>query len=205
VQATRLLKSNIDALLRARRQTRHDLAMWCRRSDPWLSKILSESPTDQARGVPLKYLDRIADFFGLAAYQLLQPGLTGLLERRKAERRSGRDRRLSALNQKVRQSLSEAVASLSPADIADMIRLKTLSVESRDVLREAMQAAERSEQQAVRRGRTPRAAGTAATAASTRSGSETTGDQKPTEEQREGPSRAAANQTFRNSRRGLKG
>jgi hypothetical protein len=185
VQATRLLKSNIDALLRARRQTRHDLAMWCRRSDPWLSKILSESPTDQARGVPLKYLDRIADFFGLAAYQLLQPGLTGLLERRKAERRSGKDRRLSALNQKVRQSLSEAVASLSPADIADMIRLKTLTAESREAARIAMQELENAEQQAARRGRTRPAAAKASTAALARSGVGKVRDRAPTGEQKE--------------------
>src|SRR5688572_6986034 len=161
-----LLKENIDALLEARHLRRKDLALWCRRSEAWLSQIF----TSPERNVPLKYLDRIADFFNLATYQLFQPGISGLYERRKAERRSGKDRRLSAVNQKVRQSLSEAVASLSPADIADMIRLKTLTAESRDVLREAMQAAERSEQQAVRRARRPRSVGTGAADASGRAG-----------------------------------
>lgn len=170
VQANRLLKANIDALLRARHQSRHDLAQWCRRTDAWLSKILSDSPTDQARGLPLKYLDRIADFFGLATYQLFQPGLGGVGERRRAERRSSKDRRVSALNQRVRQSLSEAVASLSQTDVADMIRLKTLSEKSRDAAREAMQALERSEQQAARRARKPPAAETDAAAATRATG-----------------------------------
>jgi hypothetical protein len=185
-----ILKDNIDALLAERHQRRKDLAIWCRRSESWLSQIF----TSAERNVPLKYLDRIAEFFGLATYQLFQPGISQRYERRKAERRSGKDRRLSALNQKVRQSLSEAVASLSPADIADMIRLKTLTAESRDVLREAMQAAERSEQQAVRRGRTPRAAGTGATAASARPGLGKVRDQAQTGEQKEGPPLAAADQ-----------
>ena len=131
----------------ARHQTRHDLALWCRRSDAWLSKILGKDN----RNVPLEYLDRIADFFGLATYQLFQPGLGGVGERRKGERRTGNDRRISALNQRVRVSLSEAVASLSQTDVADMIRLKMLTDASRDALRVAMQAAERSEQQAAKR------------------------------------------------------
>lgn len=92
MHAQLLLKRNIDSLLRARGQSRHDLAMWCRRTDAWLSKIMD---VQGQRGLPLKYLDRIADFFGIAAYQLLQPGIAPLMERRKAERRSGVDRRVS--------------------------------------------------------------------------------------------------------------
>lgn len=41
-----------------------------------------------------KYWDRIADFFGVETYQLLQPGVASLTERRKAERRNGRERRV---------------------------------------------------------------------------------------------------------------
>ncbi len=78
--------------MRARGQTRHDLAMWCRRSDAWLSKIMD---VNGQRGLPLKYLDRISDFFGIATYQLFQPGITPLHERRKGDRRSGSDRRVS--------------------------------------------------------------------------------------------------------------
>jgi hypothetical protein len=66
--------------------------MWCRRTDSWLSKILDDQGN---RGLPLKYLDRIADFFGIATYQLFQPGISPLLERRKGERRSGLDRRVA--------------------------------------------------------------------------------------------------------------
>lgn len=161
-----LLKENIDTLLADRHLRRKDLAQWCRRSEAWLSQIF----TSPERNVPLKYLDRIADFFHLATYQLFQPGISQRSERRRGERRSGKDRRLSALNQKVRQSLSEAVASLSPADVADMIRLKTLSAQSRAAARTAMQQLELAEQQAARPGRTPRAAAKGATAASGRSG-----------------------------------
>jgi hypothetical protein len=72
------------------------LAVWCHKTDGWLSKILADEPDHaKARGLPVKYLDRIADFFGLATYQLLQPGISALTERRKGtERRSGRDRRI---------------------------------------------------------------------------------------------------------------
>ena len=92
MKAAALLKRNIDTLLRARRQTRKDLAQWCRRSESWISKVFRH----EQREIPLKYLDRIADFFGLATYQLFQPGISALTERRmQIERRAGRDRRQS--------------------------------------------------------------------------------------------------------------
>ncbi len=91
LKAVNLLKHNIDEMLHARRQKRKDLAMWCHRSEAWLSQIF----IDENRNVPLKYLDRIADFFGIATYQLLQPGISPLTERRAKTRRSGRDRRIS--------------------------------------------------------------------------------------------------------------
>ena len=106
-----LLKRNIDSLLKARNQTRHDLAMWCRRTDPWLSKILDPNGK---RGLPLKYLDRIADFFGISAYQLLQPGISPLMERRKGDRRSGVDRRLSHAQRVLRDP---------SADTQELVRL----------------------------------------------------------------------------------
>lgn len=86
------MKANIDTLLRARGQTRRDLAQWCRRTDAWIGKIM----TVESREFPMKYFDRIADFFGIATYQLLQPGISPLTERRKStDRRSGQDRRIS--------------------------------------------------------------------------------------------------------------
>lgn len=144
-----LLKENIDALLSDRHLRRKDLAQWCRRSESWLSQIF----TSPERNVPLKYLDRIADFFNVSVYQLFQPGISQRFERRKAERRSGKDRRLSAMNQQVRATLSEAVAQLSPADIADLIRLKSLPAGSREAARAAMLELEDSERQAARRRR----------------------------------------------------
>lgn len=97
MKASFLLRQNIKAILKARGQTAHDLAAWCRMDDSWISKILSDGPEDRARGIPLKHLDRIADFFGLATYQLFQPGISPLTERRKGgDRRAGVERRISA-------------------------------------------------------------------------------------------------------------
>lgn len=125
MKASYLFKHNVDALLRARGQTRHDLAMWCRRTDAWLSKILGKDD----RNLPMKYLDRIADFFGLAAYQLFQPGITPLTERRqKTDRRSGRDRRL------MWAAAAQPPASghgLNPDDVALVRKINGLSYDDR--------------------------------------------------------------------------
>jgi hypothetical protein len=128
MKASYLLKQNIDTLLRARGQTQHDLAVWCRRTDAWLSKILRESAGEgrKERGLPLKYLDRIADFFGLSAFQLFQPGIAPLTERRKAERRSGQDRRISAAI----RSHAEA-SGMAPDDLALIREINALTVDER--------------------------------------------------------------------------
>jgi transcriptional regulator with XRE-family HTH domain len=91
LKAVYILKKNIDALLQARGQKRKELAQYCGRTEAWMSQIF----TKPHREIPLKYLDRIADFFGLAPYQLFQPGISPLTERRKGgDRRSGVDRRV---------------------------------------------------------------------------------------------------------------
>jgi len=120
VKSGYLFKHNIDALLRARGQTRHDLAMWCRRTDAWLSKILGKDD----RNLPMKYLDRIADFFGLATYQLFQPGITPLTERRHTERRLVYDRRIGAAK-------PVTVEPMPAADVALIRMFNALSVENR--------------------------------------------------------------------------
>lgn len=108
LHANALMKANIEALLKARGQTQVELARWCRRSESWISKIMSEPQ----RELPMKYFDRIADFFGIATYQLLQPGISPLTDRRAGlDRRTGRDRRLS-----------QAVLSAAPGDV-DVIHL----------------------------------------------------------------------------------
>lgn len=118
LKANLLLKHNITALLRARGQDNKDLAMWCRRSESWMSQIF----TKEERGIPLKYLDRIADFFGIATYQLLQPGISPLTERRsKRDRRSGHDRRVSAV-----------VLSQKPGDVDLMDVVRAISRPGRE-------------------------------------------------------------------------
>lgn len=123
MKATFLLKHNITTMLKARGQTRHDLAFYCRRSDAWLSKLMS----DENRNVPVKYFDRIADFFGIATYQLFQPGISPLTERRRgSDRRSGQDRRISA---KVRRTAETAIRQIpvSPEDEALLAELRALT------------------------------------------------------------------------------
>jgi hypothetical protein len=160
MKAGYLLKQNIEALLSARRQSKHDLAKWCHRSDAWLSKILGKDN----RNLPLEYLDRIADFFGIATYQLFQPGISPLLERRKMERRSGKDRRISAANQVIREQVSTVVSTLTPADLADVIRWRALSEASRVTARQTVQELETAERQsaASKRGRRGPGSGVAA-------------------------------------------
>lgn len=86
-----LLKENIDALLEKRGMNRKDLAQWCRNSESWISKIF-RNPN---KHMPSQYLDRIADALGVAVYQLYQPGISRMAERRiGTDRRSGQERRI---------------------------------------------------------------------------------------------------------------
>jgi hypothetical protein len=120
-RAGHLFKHNVEALLKARGQTKHDLAMWCRRTDAWLSKILGHDD----RNLPMKYIDRIADFFGLAPYQLFQPGITPLTERRaKTDRRSGRDRRIA-------WAAARTADPVLPEDMALLRRINGLKYDDR--------------------------------------------------------------------------
>src|SRR3990167_1597702 len=92
MRANALLKENVATLLRVRGQSRKSLAHWCYRSESWISKVFAED----RREFSLKDLDRIADFFGFATYQLFQPGISLQTERRHGiERRKGHDRRQS--------------------------------------------------------------------------------------------------------------
>lgn len=140
------LKRNIDAMLAARGQTRADLARWCRRSDAWISKIYAV----ELRAFPAEYLDRIADFFGLATYQLFQPGISPLTERRGGrDRRRGQERRLSHLTGLLRPDVPPP-----PADLITLQRLKRLTPEDRELVEQTIDAALRR----VRPGVAPRQA-----------------------------------------------
>lgn len=98
LKADALLAENIRSLLSVRREDARSLAVWCGHTGAWISKVLSGE-----RGVPVKELGRIADFFGLTVAELFQHGISPLTERRKAhrrgthDRRSGQDRRVAHL------------------------------------------------------------------------------------------------------------
>lgn len=136
MQANRLMKQNVDALLRARGQTRKDLAVWCRKTESWISKIMKE----ERREFPMKYFDRIADFFGLATYQLLQPGLSPMTERRtKVPRRTLKDRRVSNLKMSV-DAPPQLVVSLEPEEVAAVQLRRLLAAPDRQKVDELMAA-----------------------------------------------------------------
>lgn len=90
LKALYLLRTNIRSLLNARKEDQKTLAEWCGHDKSWINKFLNEG-----RGMQMQDLDRIATFFGLEAYQLFQPGISILTERRhSADRRGGRERRI---------------------------------------------------------------------------------------------------------------
>lgn len=84
-----LLRENIRALLDARKQDQKTLADWCGHDKSWMNKFLNEG-----RGIRVGDFDKIASFFGIEVYQLFQPGKSRVTERRKGERRYGKDRRI---------------------------------------------------------------------------------------------------------------
>lgn len=87
-----LIAQNIRALLSARGFDDGALAAWCGHRPAWLSKILNGE-----RGLRIRELGKIADFFGVEIADLFRYGIDPMLERRRrADRRSGRDRRCDA-------------------------------------------------------------------------------------------------------------
>jgi transcriptional regulator with XRE-family HTH domain len=95
LQALYILRNNIAGALTARRESQSALARWLRKDKSWINKFLNGT-----REIQLRDLDRIAQFFGLATYQLFQPGIAPITERRSGrDRRTGHDRRVSRLTQ----------------------------------------------------------------------------------------------------------
>jgi hypothetical protein len=139
MHANRLMKQNIDAILRARGQSRKDLAQWCRRSESWISKIMKE----ERREFPMQYFDRIADFFGIATYQLLQPGVSSVTERRsKLPRRTTPDRRVMP-GVAVAGAPPTLTVALEPAEVAAIQRMRLLTESDRKKLDELLKEATR--------------------------------------------------------------
>lgn len=91
LRSLHILRSNIQALLLKRRESEAALAAalgFKHRSS--LNKFLNN---DRA-GFQMWRLDRMSAFFGIPVYQLFQPGISPLLERRVLkDRRMGHDRR----------------------------------------------------------------------------------------------------------------
>lgn len=108
MKASSLLVKNVQALLHGRRERPVDLAKWCGHSQAWLSAILAGK-----REFRMPDLDRIADFFGVATYQLLQPGISALTERRHLRDRRTRDRRIGH-QQRAVLHLSAEIAAAHP-------------------------------------------------------------------------------------------
>lgn len=142
MHANRQMKLNIAALLRGRHLHQKDLADWCRNTESWISKIMK---LESSREFPLKYWDRIADFFGVETYQLLQPGIASQTERRKAERRSGKERRVGR----------KAEASSRPGFTDDSLVREVLSLpyDDRPFLFESIAALKRRRVEWPSRGR----------------------------------------------------
>lgn len=99
VQADVLLVRNIKALLQARGLHQNELAHWCGHRPSWINKILSE-----IRGMPVRDLGKVADFFGLMPGQLFDLDISGAYERRRRNRRIGADRRSGADRRKPKRT-----------------------------------------------------------------------------------------------------
>lgn len=109
LKATVIMRENVKSLLLARKESQSDLAKWLRHTRSWINKFLNGE-----RQMQMKDLDRVADFFGIATYQLFQPGISALTERRKRDRRSNRERRIGHTMREL-EILRTAVAPLHNA------------------------------------------------------------------------------------------
>lgn len=91
MKAPFILRHNITALLAARKETATSLARYCGNHKTWASQFL----TGKRDELQLEDIDKIADFFGIANYQLFQPGINTLTERRRTlDRRASQERRI---------------------------------------------------------------------------------------------------------------
>jgi len=83
------LRLNVEHLLMVRKEKKAHLAAAMGIDPSTLTKFLNGT-----REIQFHHLDGMADFFGMPAYQLFQPGISPLTERRVVkDRRMGIDRR----------------------------------------------------------------------------------------------------------------
>lgn len=119
---SRVMKENIDGLLKKQGLRRHDLAQWCKRGDDWISHIMNTP----SRGFPVDYWPKIADFLGVEVFHLLQPGATPLTERRSGtDRRQGIERRVGPA-QRLRERDREPIAPLTADEHELIARMRAL-------------------------------------------------------------------------------
>lgn len=101
LKAPFVIRQNLSALLAARKETPSALARYVGKHKTWISQFL----TGKRDELQLGDLDKIAAFFGIATYQLFQPGISRLTERRSSiERRTGQERRVGH-NRRLLESL----------------------------------------------------------------------------------------------------
>jgi hypothetical protein len=123
--ALTLLRRNIEALLEGRKESQTTLAFALSHDKSWLNKFLRGS-----REIQFSDLDKIAQFIGVATYQLFQPGISALTERRsQLARRSGRDRRVGhsvravlETREEVERGHGHGAVSRSVAEIETTVR-----------------------------------------------------------------------------------
>lgn len=89
LRAVNQLRENVKALLFVRKEDQKTLAFAAGIDPSTLSKFLKGD-----REIQLANLDGVAEFFGIAPYQLFQPGISTLTERRIAQRRTSHERRI---------------------------------------------------------------------------------------------------------------
>lgn len=127
LRALVLLRSNIEDLLMVRKESQSSLAAALQKDRSWINKFLNGD-----REIQLKDLDAIAAFFGIHTYQLFQPGISRLTERRRGvERRSGKDRRIGHAQRTMQQIAGhiEAVRRDAPPSASVQTQLRKLTAE----------------------------------------------------------------------------
>lgn len=123
-----ILRENIRKLLLVRREEQKALAEWCGHDKSWMNKFLNEG-----RGIRVGDFDKIASFFGVEPYQLFQPGISAITERRTStDRRTGQERRVGHAGRQFAMLASEhsklggargARPTLRPAEAAALEQL----------------------------------------------------------------------------------
>lgn len=90
LRAVNVLRENVRALMAQRQLNQKAVAFALSRHPTWINKFLLGH-----RMISVTDLDKLADLLGVATYQLFQPGVSKMTERRRGDRRLGPERRVS--------------------------------------------------------------------------------------------------------------